>query len=696
MGGQPLTGPDRTLGRVDTTLRDPIVGRLVDGRYLVESRIERGGMATVYLALDRRLDRDVALKVMHEHLAGDPEFVARFIREARSAARLSHPNVVQVFDQGSDTTQEVGAPLLYLAMEYLPGRTLRDVLAERGALTPREAFSVFEPVLDALSAAHRAGIVHRDVKPENVILTDDGRIKVADFGLARAGASQSGAPGGALVIGTVGYLAPEMVSRGVADARADVYAAGIMLFEMITGRQPYTGGDPVEIAYRHVHETVPAPSTLVPGLPASFDTLVTTATAHNPDDRPPSAERYLALTRAAHREFPEDRLDTRASHSNSAEVSHTETFQRTGRHQQTRALTLPGEPEPPAPSGTAMIGDRLGLSVERGIAVRPDGPLVPRLRVHEDDEALDNGTLQNLRRRRGLTALIAVVGLALLLVLAGWWYAAGPGAYTSVPGVTGARLADANRELAARGLHGKVEQIFSSTVAAGQVVTTDPPGGGKVKKNGTVLLRVSKGPELVTVPMLKGRTVSEATAALEAIGLKVGEQTKQYADDVPEGRIVSSAPAAGQQIAPGREIAVVVSKGPEPTVTLVTLVGQNREQALQWVQANGLVADVTDVDPGVFLPQNTVLTQDPAPNTVVHPGDHVKLSITRNLEGGTGPMVPVPDVTGQNFKDAEKILHDAGFQVDRQRFGVGNRVIGQSPSGGSQAAQGSTVTLRTF
>src|ERR671933_1200973 len=270
---------------------DPLVGRVVDGRYAVTARIARGGMATVYLALDRRLDRQVALKVMHAHLGDDPQFTARFIREARAAARLSHPGVVAVFDQGEDDG------LLYLAMEYLQGRTLRQVLGELGVLTPGETLDVVEPALEALAAAHAAGIVHRDVKPENVILTDDGRVKVADFGLARA--ASAGTTTSGVLMGTAAYLAPELVARGVAGPRVDVYAVGIMLFEMLTGLLPFTGDVPVQVAYRHVHEDVPPPSSVVHGMPAALDVLVGAATARDPELRPADAGALLALERSA-------------------------------------------------------------------------------------------------------------------------------------------------------------------------------------------------------------------------------------------------------------------------------------------------------------------------------------------------------------------------------------------------------------
>src|SRR4051794_32257885 len=272
---------------MDTTVADPLVGQVLDERYLVRSRIARGGMATVYHAHDRKLDRPVALKVMHANLASDEGFVRRFIDEAKHAAALSHPNVVAVYDQGTDKGH------VFLAMEYVPGRNLRDVLNERGRLGPREALQIMQPVLAALSAAHRAGLVHRDVKPENVLLTADGLVKVADFGLARAETAGKQTKTG-MIIGTVAYLAPEQVISGDADARTDVYAAGIMLFELLTGRQPHQGGTPLAVAYKHVNETVPLPSSIIAGLPPQLDALVATATSHDPARRPTDAGHFQA------------------------------------------------------------------------------------------------------------------------------------------------------------------------------------------------------------------------------------------------------------------------------------------------------------------------------------------------------------------------------------------------------------------
>ena len=280
---------------------DPLVGRLLDRRYRLTGLLARGGMATVYRALDERLERPVAVKVMHRGLADDPDFVARFTREARSAARLSAPEVVAVYDQGRD--EQTGAA--YLVMEHVEGRDLRALLRDRGVLSPARALSLLEPVLRALAAAHRAGIVHRDVKPENVLLGDDGRVKVADFGLARAVQTSELTSTTGLLIGTVAYLAPEQIERGTADARTDVYAAGVVLWEALTGAPPYAADTPMQVAYRHVHEDVPAPSTVVGGIPPALDDLVVRATRRDPGLRPPDAGAFLAEVRALRMQYYE-------------------------------------------------------------------------------------------------------------------------------------------------------------------------------------------------------------------------------------------------------------------------------------------------------------------------------------------------------------------------------------------------------
>lgn len=659
---------------MDTTLQqDTVVGRVVDGRYHVESRIARGGMATVYLALDRRLERDVALKVMHDHLAADPEFVARFVREARAAARLTSPNVVQVFDQGSD------GDLLYLAMEYLPGRTLRDVLTERGALTAREALSVMEPVLDAMASAHRAGIVHRDIKPENVVLTDDGRIKVADFGLARAMAAPitgSGRPDTRL-LGTVSYLAPELVSRGVSDSRADVYAAGIMLFETLTGRLPYTGDDPIAVAYRHVHERVPAPSHVVPGLPVELDDFVLAATNPDPDQRPADGEQMLAIVRELAATLPDDVLDARlvAPPGSGAvtEVMAAQTMTQAVAapaatpHQETRALSLPQRAVP---------------------------QFVPRLRVHEDDDADPMSA-----RRQNLLLLGAVAVVVLALVTGGWWFIGGPGAKTSVPGgLVGQRLSDAQRLLAARGLSGTPREEFDNKIAKGQVVRTEPPAGEKVDGGGSVVLVVSKGPEQIAIPVLTGQSPEDAERALEALGITVGDSTAKFSNSVAKGKVIGTTPKAETLVTPNREVSLVISKGAEP-VEVPNVVGKNRDEATQLLGGAGLKVKIEEVDPGIFGPfPGQVAEQNPAPGTRLQKGDEVTIKVARGIFGQP-QQVAVPNVTGWQANDAERFLREQGFQVNRQDQGGngggggGQNVIAQNPAPDTQVPANSQVTI---
>jgi len=274
---------------------DPLIGRLVDGRYRVRARIARGGMATVYVATDLRLERRIALKVMHAHLSDDSAFQSRFIQEARSAARLADPHVVNVFDQGQD------GELAYLVMEYLPGITLRELLREQKRLTVAQTITIMDAILSGLSAAHRAGIVHRDVKPENVLLAEDGRIKIGDFGLARATTANTAT--GQQLLGTIAYLAPELVTRGTADARSDIYALGIMLYEMLVGEQPYKGEQPMQIAFQHATESVPRPSIRNPAVPEPLDELVLWATEKSPSERPDDAQQMLDRLRAIEREL---------------------------------------------------------------------------------------------------------------------------------------------------------------------------------------------------------------------------------------------------------------------------------------------------------------------------------------------------------------------------------------------------------
>lgn len=631
---------------MDATLQDPLVGRMVDGRYHVESRIARGGMATVYLALDRRLDREVALKVMHPDLTGDEDFVSRFIREARAAARLSHPNVVQVYDQGGD------GDLLYLAMEYLPGRTLRESLSERGALTIRESLRVLEPVLDALAAAHRAGIVHGDIKPENVVLTDDGRAKVADFGLARAGAATLTTAAPERLLGTAAYLAPELLTRGIADARADIYAAGILLFEMLTGTQPFTGDDAAQVARRHVVEAVPEPSSLAAHIPVELDDLVAMATAVDPDLRPANAEQMLALTRAARQAVPESVLDVR-----------------------------PAAPRSTPESTTQVVAGDLVRYDTRALAAPPPHAMAR----HGYEVPLEEPLPATRRRRRGrrLAVVLAVLALG---AATGWWFLAGPGSFTRVPQVSGLSLTAAGDALGQAGLRPATAQVFSETVPAGRVVGTDPPVGHRVRHGSTVTIDLSKGPQLFNVPKLAGRTEAEARKLLAQAHLTAGSVDQTYDDHVRAGRVIESQPPAGSALRRGQPVDLTISKGPPP-IEVPDLRGSSQAAAQAQLSSLGLQSDVQQQTSDVF-PAGVVIGQDPPAGDTLLPGGTVTLVVSSGP-----PLVTVPDVTDQRVEQAVRTLQQAGFQVRLVGRRLIDRVQGQSPQPGTQAPKGSIVTL---
>jgi eukaryotic-like serine/threonine-protein kinase len=637
--------PKRRLPGVSATLSDPLVGHVVDGRYAVASRIARGGMATVYLATDNRLDREVALKVMHPHLAEDEQFVARFHREAKSAARMSHPSIVAVYDQGAAD----GA--VYLAMEHVPGSTLRDLLEARGTLTAREALDVLEPVLDALSAAHRAGIVHRDVKPENVLLTEDGRVKVADFGLARAAStSQTGTTTG-MLIGTVAYLSPELVLRGIADARTDVYAVGIMAFEMLTGRRPFTGDVPIQVAYQHVNCEVPPPSTLNPGIPDALDDLVRWTTARDPDERPADARELVSRLREVRHQLAAEELDRRPERTGPTEDTAEDLFA-------------------PPPGAT------LGLRRE-GPAVAPPGTAQGEPETHP---------VARRRRRGGLLTLVAALVVALVLG-GGWFFLAGPGSYTTMPGVVGQPVASAQQSLAAAGLKWEELPRYSETVPKGDVIDTRPANGADVRRGGTVHLFVSQGSQFVAVPELVGVAFEDAKTALATRQLEHGTVSEQFSETVPAGAVLSQSVPGDQQLKRGEAVDLVVSKGREP-MPVPSVAGKAKDEAVAAIEATELKVALTE-EFSETVPAGVVISQAPADGTLFR-GDTVSVVVSKGP-----PLVAVPKVVGEQVGDATTALEAAGFSVKVERVlgGFFGTVRSQAPEGGSQAPRGSTITL---
>ncbi len=712
---------------MDTTLSSLHAGQLLDGRYRVGSWIARGGMATVYLGTDTKLDRTVALKVAHAELADDPEFVRRFAGEARSVARLSSPNVVAVYDQNSD------AGVLYLVMEYVPGRTLRELLRERGRLSPREALDVISGVLAGLAAAHQAGIVHRDVKPENVLLGDGNTIKVADFGLARATSRASHTRTG-MLIGTAAYLAPEQVSRSVSDARTDVYAAGVMLYELLTGAQPHTGETPLAVAHKHVSDPVPAPSSAVPGLPPSLDALVALATSRDPDLRPADAGQFLRAIADVRRGIPIG-----------------------------GAGAAPAGPQPPPPLPAALLAATIppgaALPAAPAAALPPAAPPAaappgspaaagPPAEFPWFDEAgpmpgPQNGTNHTLivpaasaaydsaahggipydgvpygglpygglpygegdgpdaypgrrpgRSRRGgepllqrwlfsrrLVYLTLALAAVLIVGLITWWVT--DGQYVTVPAVRAMAASTARAELENLGFAVKVAPAkHDRVIAKGDVIATDPTTGTSAKRGAVVTMIVSSGPVMISVPQVTGLNQAAAEAALRKAGLTPGAVTQTASDTIGAGIVVSTDPVAGTSWPQTKAVGITVSAGPP----LPNFVGQQFQEAQGQAQSGGYQLQQVP-DASSSQPQGTITSQSPTAGTPITPGEVVTVHVSNGP-----PEAPVPDVTGDNVHQATRILEQAGFKV-QVSSGIfsSNTVSGESPSG--QAPQGSTITL---
>ena len=670
---------------MDDTLADPLAGRLLDGRYAVTARIAHGGMATVYLAMDTRLDRQVALKVMHAELARDEEFVRRFIGEAKSVARLSHQNVVAVFDQGSD------GPFLYLAMEYVPGRTLKELLRERGRFSPAAALDIMAGVLDGLAAAHASGIVHRDVKPENVLLTADGRLKVADFGLARAQAAAGHTRAG-LLIGTVAYLPPEQVTGGSTGPRSDVYSAGVVLFELLTGRQPFTADTPIAVAYQHVNTDVPAPSALVPGIPAAVDQLVLAATSRDPALRPADASEFARGVRRVREglgepsgltgvmgvgvqgltEAPWLDLDTSAA-TNGWWARNTGPTPTPGVSEASTASGLGAGPPGTGPSGVWPSGrpDQDGVSSRTLVVHREEGGRYARGR-----EPFLQRWLFSLR----LVVVALIVALGVGLGVGGWWLSSGR--YASIPVVTNDSVSQARTALTMDGFKvAKVSQVHSNAIAQGTVVGTSP--SGRVAKGSAVTILVSSGPFTSIVPRVNGDKLPAAEAALKQAHLTY--KVDRVGSDAAVGTVLGTKPAAGTSWPQTKPVTIQVSGG----AAVPNFVGQSQQVAQDWASSHGAHLQ-TQQDQNSQQPSGTITQQEPAAGSLYQQGETVVVTVS------SGPAeVNIPDVIGMSVQEATQELHGAGFNVQVQSFGLpGNpngKVWDYSPVG--QAPRGSTILL---
>ncbi|MFB8147371.1 Stk1 family PASTA domain-containing Ser/Thr kinase [Microbacterium sp. NPDC056003] len=633
---------------------DPLIGRLVDARYRVRARIARGGMATVYVATDLRLERRVALKVMHGHLSDDTVFQSRFIQEARAAARLADPHVVNVFDQGQD------GDMAYLVMEYLPGITLRELLREQRRLTVPQAVSILDAILSGLAAAHRAGIVHRDVKPENVLLAEDGRIKIGDFGLARATTANTAT--GAQLLGTIAYLAPELVTRGTADARSDIYALGIMLYEMLTGEQPYKGEQPMQIAFQHATDSVPRPSVKNPGVPEPLDELVLWATEKTPDDRPSDAREMLDRLREIERE-----------------LGITPNV--------TRAMPLGMMREDGAPSGDLT-------------AVLPSPGTGPTAAVEEVDNATSLRAAARRRRAKGGWLIVLVILLAALAGGLGWWFGSGPGSMVTVADVSGLAFADAQARLAEDSLVAVEQGQTSLDVEAGLAIGTDPRWGTRVEKESEVTVLISLGPAEAQVESLVGKDKTEVTGILDSHRIAVDGETGLFNDAAPDTVIgVRIHPrAGGDDVACGE--GCTVHEGDTATLSvslgkLPAVRGLSVDDARSALTGAGLVvAEGVDERPDEEIAAGLVIgVSEREGGGAWRPGDEMTLIVS------TGPpLFPVPDVAGKTRDQAIQELEAAGFQVDYSALWTPfpdeiTEVTLSDPAAGSMLTKGTRVYI---
>ncbi|GIJ25360.1 serine/threonine protein kinase [Micromonospora qiuiae] len=664
---------------MDTQVADTLPGSLIDGRYRIRGRVARGGMATVYTATDERLERTVAIKIIHSTQrapgpAGPDGFVDRFTDEAKTIARLTHPNVVAVYDQGT----HAGMP--YLVMEYVRGRTLREVLTERRRLNPDEALALTEQMLAAIAAAHRAGLVHRDIKPENVLVAEapsggpanlvDSVVKVTDFGLARAVEASTDHGSGNQLMATVAYVAPELVTEGRADARTDVYSTGIVLFEMLTGRVPYDGDRPIDIAWQHVDRDVPAPSTLVPGLPPVLDNLVTRATRRDPAGRPADAGTLLAEVQVA-------REDLSGSHSHTA--------------------MLPSVPGEPVVSEPTMVVAAVRPHERPAWARLPDGgvPTRGRRRAAPDHStgqdlgsrlaALRTRLLGDSNNRFGVAAVVVVLGV--VAALGGWWY--GVGRYTVTPELVNLSKAEAEATATQGGFTLRyADPRYDEQVPRDDVVAQDPVSSARIVKGGVITLTLSLGPERFPMPDVVGKEFELAEADLVSAQLEVVKGTARYDDSLPEGVVVATKPEAGKEVTPGQKITVILSKGRAP-ITVPNLVGKNLNEARTQIAQLGLVlAEPTYKQSD--KPRDEVLGQSPADGSGVEKGAQIRLEVS---EGP--PLVTVPRVVDLPCQQAKQALESQGFQVTLQ-FNPNAIARFQNPPENTQVPPGSQVTVGCF
>jgi serine/threonine-protein kinase len=626
-----------------------LTGELIDGRYQLLRQVANGGMASIYEAIDTRLDRKVAVKIMHPHLAQDEAFVSRFIKEAKAAAALSHPNIVAVQDQGWNQS---GVPAVFLVMELIEGHTLREYLNERGRFEVKDAINYLTPILSALAAAHALGIVHRDIKPENILISKEGRIKIADFGLARGeiiGSTMTAES--SVILGSVSYLSPEQVQRGIADSRSDVYAAGIIAYEILTGEKPFSADSPIQIAYMHVNEEIPRLRSKRKDIPQALDDLIASSTAKNPDERPRTAGDFLTALQQIQID-----LDPR-------------------KNQMDLGLDLPVEP----------IREKPPKKVKEVVPIEVTAPVVETTKeIRRKEEKKKRASIRVRRNRK-----VALV-LAIALGIGGWWTLVGPGSRVVVPSTIGGSFDEAVNVIAPLGLNAVVlENRFDEEIPKGKIIESIPAGGGKVDAGGTVKLVLSKGPERYAIPMTTGLTPEAAQTTLKKYPLIVGTVREVFNSEIPKGFVISTSPVSGTSVKRDTKIDLLVSKGIEQ-IALASYLGKSGEQALNELTEAGF-----SVEAGYAfnetVPELAVISQSPAGGASANKGGTVKILVSK---GPRYTVIPKTVIT-MEAKAAQQMLESLGLKVKVISIGNNKKKVVKrvSPSVNTKVKRGSLVTI---
>ena len=622
-------------------------GELIDGRYQLISQIAQGGMASIYSALDTRLDRKVAVKIMHPHLAQDEAFVNRFIREAKAAAALTHPNAVSVQDQGWNTN---GVPAVFIVMEMVEGHTLREYLEESGKFGVAQTLQYLTAILGALAAAHKLGIIHRDIKPENILISNDGRIKIADFGLAHGALIGSTLTAeSSVVLGSVSYLSPEQVQRGISDSRSDVYSTGILAYELLVGEKPFSGDSPIQIAYMHVNNRVPRVSQHRSDIPKELDDLIYSATSTNPDERPRDAGVFLSGIQDIARS-----IDPK-------------------RNQLSLELDIPMQ----------KISEKPSRSKKKS-KPEPVKEVTQEKPIREMTAGTKRRVSKRVRRNRIIAAMLAVA-----LGIGGWYVLVGPGSRIVVPSVVGASIEEANAALAPLGLRSEViENRFDEEIPAGKILESNPSGGDKIDAGGSVKLVISKGQERYVIPVLTGLTPEAALKLLTNQPLKSAGILEEFNTTIPKGLVISTNPSNGQKVKRDTPVTILVSKGVEE-IALTTYVGQSADQAQNELTEAGFNVESTFAY-SETIAAGAVVTQTPSGIVSAPKGSTITLVVSRGSK-----FVFIPNVYSIETSKAMATLKDLGLKVKVRSIGkkTVKYVTNVSPKIGAKVLRGTVVTI---